>query len=117
MKKRLGLGIFTALPSIFVLISTSVAVFSVVMESVTGKEMQYFQYKNLVNYITLIVPFISALFLVILLIYLYNVLTNEKLKIPGKLLWTVAIICAPFISPIIYWYVYIWKDKGNTIDK
>ena len=116
-RKGLVLGIFTALPSLFILISTSIMVFSVVIEKMTGNEMQLLQKKNLESYIFLIEPYIAAIFIVIWLIYIFNVFTNGKLKIPGKLLWIFAIICAPFITPLVYWYVYIWKDKGSVIDK
>jgi len=63
-RKGLVLGIFTALPSLFILISTSIMVFSVVIEKMTGNEMQLLQKKNLESYIFLIEPYIAAIFIV-----------------------------------------------------
>jgi len=54
--------------------------------------------------------------LVLLIIYIVNVFTNDRVEKDTKALWAVVVFMGNVIAMPVYWYLYIWRQPKGTIE-
>ena len=50
----------------------------------------------------------------LLIIYIVNVFTNDRVEKDKKALWAVAIFLGGMLAMPVYWYLYIWRKPRDT---
>jgi len=50
----------------------------------------------------------------LLIFYIVNVFKNERVEKDKKVLWAIVLFMGGIIAMPVYWYLYIWKEKGEA---
>lgn len=116
------LGFFTLWPLIYPLIFFSFLIIILCAIKFSGilSGQQNFYIIFIIVPIIIIIPihFLTVLcILVFKIIYLLDVLTNEKLQGIPKVLWAIAVSLSGQLANVFYWYFYIWQDPPLSMGK
>jgi hypothetical protein len=111
--KTITLGVFTALPLLYIIffmvffIGTFVGVFT----SVISNEIEINNEVDIVNKMFLIIfPIHFAVFfgtMVLLVIYIVDVFRNKNIKESERILWLLVLLFGSLIAMPVYWYINI----------
>lgn len=58
--------------------------------------------------------FSTLLFFVLLIIFLINVLGNDRVEKEKKIIWALLIIFGSIVAMPVYWYLFIWSEPKKT---
>ena len=51
---------------------------------------------------------------ILLIWYLANVFTSRRFSLQQRILWAVALFVGNVFVFSVFWYLYVWKDRGRT---
>jgi hypothetical protein len=64
-----------------------------------------------------VLHFLTILWMMgLLAIYIVNVFKNDRVTDDKKALWAVVIFLGNIIAMPIYWYLYIWREPGPSLE-
>ncbi len=108
-RNKIFLGILTFLPIIYIIFFVLFIIFNLIF-SFEGKSFKlglekYFITVFLLHFLTMFIVF--SLFIV----YLMNIIKNERLDQTHKLLWAILIFVGNIIAMVAYFFIYIFPER------